>query len=140
MSVQHQQFLDLAERLIAKHGRPVVLVESINAGSEYDPDWVESKTGVMAVQTQFEMNDVNGDLVRADDKMFLIDGHAPIDSSMHIRDYEKAAHASIPMGPFTGNPIGVNEEQLLIADYSIVQLGETKPGETITHYEVYARL
>jgi len=140
MSAQHQQFLDLAERLIDRHGRPIVLLEPEIPVASYKPSRDEKKIGVMGVQIEFDMTEVRGDLVRGDDKLFLIDGHAKVKPTMRILDYEKEAHAQIPMGEFTGNPFGLKEEQWLIADYSIVQIEETKPGQTITHYSVYARL
>lgn len=122
MSVQHQDFLELATEMIGEEGRIVYLVERSNTGSSFDPSYTETETPVKALQTDFSMSEVDGTMVRSDDKKFLIDGIVPIGNAMRIRDK------------------GSDSPDSDIEDYSIVYINQLKPGNTVILYEVYARV
>ena len=133
---QHQDFVEDALELIAEDGRPVVLTKQTNSGSGFDPEPTVKQFGVMAIQGEFDISEVNG-LVQSTDKQFTIGNEVVIDSAMRLRDYEADAHDRIPMGEL---PDDFNEDEFLIADYAIGHLEPEQPGSTIIYYEVYARI
>ena len=114
MTAQHQDFADMATEMIAEDGRPIQLVTLTKTGPDYQPVITESVVDVMAVQSFYDIRQVNGDLIQKQDRRYLIDGVIPITPDMRIRDD------------------GV--------DYSIVGQPEVKPGTTSILYKVQARL
>ena len=110
----HTRFAALAVRLIAKHGRALSLVTTTNSGTAYDPTTSESTVGIVGVQTQFKADEIGGDLVRDDDKLFLVDSAIPITTAMRIVDDS--------------------------VSYSIKSSRVVHPGMTSILYKVQARL
>lgn len=135
MSIQHQNFVTLALKLIERHGRPVVLSLGTNTGPDYDPVTTYQRYGVKAVNDKIDIKEVN-DLIRSTDKKFLIGNTCPITSDMSLRDYDPSVHDRIPMGRINGESDPF--ESHLIADYSIRHLMPIIPGSTTVYYEVYA--
>ena len=103
-----------AEKAIIKHGRNCYLVSFVKSGVDYDPIIIETTTAIKLLQSRFTTNDIDGTLIRADDKKFLIGSLVPITKDMNIRD-----------GSIT---------------YSIVNIEEVKPGPTVILYKIQARL
>ena len=69
----HENFRDLATRLISKNGRVCQIVSITNSGTSFNPDQTEILVDIIAVNTRLNHNEIDGDLVRRDDLMFLID-------------------------------------------------------------------
>ncbi|MCP5006168.1 MAG: hypothetical protein GY941_19840 [Planctomycetes bacterium] len=81
----HERQAAAATRLIAKHGRVII----IRVKTEDDPnDWQTTSTSVdhsvIGVQTQFKTADIDGEMIRSKDKRFLIDGVVEINESMTL--------------------------------------------------------
>ncbi len=110
----HDRFVKLATRLIKKNGRQLSIVSIGLAGTAWDPTPAETITTVIGVQTNFNVADVDGNLVQETDKQYLINSAIMINAEMRIRDN------------------GV--------DYSIVNINEIMPGETLVMYKVHVQL
>ena len=110
----HARFAALAVRLIAKHGRALSLVTTTATGDIYNPTNSETTTAIVGVETRFDSHEINGDLVRHDDKLFLIDSVVTIEVDMRIND-----------GLYVGQ--------------SIVSVVQIKPGMTSVIYKVQLR-
>ena len=104
-----------AEKAITKYGRNCYLVSFTMSGVDYDPIITElPPVAIKLLQSRFTTNNIDGTLIRADDKKFLIGSLVPITKDMNIRD-----------GSIT---------------YSIVNIEEVKPGPTVILYKIQARL
>lgn len=103
-----------AERALNKYGRDCHLVSFVKSGTDYDPDITEVLTPCKVLQSIFTTNEIDGTLVRRDDKKFLIGSdHSPI-IEMNLKDGDKT--------------------------YSIISILEVKPGPTLIMSKIQARL
>jgi len=139
----HEQFASLATRLIAKNGRPLELVTLHETGESWNPTITEQTALVVGVNTSFKMGEVDGTLVRATDKLFLIDAMVEVEPEMRLRDYKLGAGTSLkPLGEWRVgiDPFGVAVPEVTPIDYSIVAVIEVKPGTRTIMYKVQARV
>lgn len=104
-----------ATRLIAKHGRAMSLV-TINDDAEpwEDVSGTETTQAVTGVQTSFTAQEVDGNLVKADDKKMLIDSTVTPTTAMRLQDGS--------------------------TDYSIIAVEEVKPGDIAILYKLQVRV
>lgn len=103
-----------AERALNKYGRDCHLVSFVKSGTDYDPDITEVLTPCKVLQSIFTTNEIDGTLVRRDDKKFLIGSdHSPT-IEMNLKDGDKT--------------------------YSIISIQEVKPGPTLIMSKIQARL
>lgn len=100
--------------MINKYGRTSYLVSVTKSGVDYDPVITETLISCKALQSIFTTNEIDGTLVKADDKKFLIAGNVNITTDMLLKDGDKK--------------------------YSIVRIMEVKPGDTLILSKVQARL
>lgn len=137
----HVRLAATATRLIAKHGRPLVLVKIDKTGPSFDPVASESVITISGVQLSYAANEIDGNLVRADDKKFLIDASVRIDSDMRIRDLGTGKDI-VPLGDWIVgfHEFGGNDTAEVVTDYSIISVEEIKPGSTSMIYKVQARI
>lgn len=104
-----------AERMIEQYGRQISLVEKVKTGTSYNPIISERLYPIYVVQSEYKSSDIDGSLIQANDKRFLVYSETVIPKTdMQILDNEKK--------------------------YSIVNVKETKPGNTNIFYEIQARL
>ncbi len=65
--------LDLtAKELIADFGRSAILRTKVNSGLAYNPTITPTNTGITVVATKYSSFDVDGSLILATDKKFLM--------------------------------------------------------------------
>ena len=84
------------------------------AGDAWNPTQAEVVTPVVVVQTQFNANEIDGELVRVSDLLYLMDSSVEPTNEMRVRDD------------------GV--------DYSIQNIDAVRPGTLSILYKVQARL
>ena len=114
MTVQHQNFVDLATRLIAKHGRAMDLVSHVKTGPSYDPQISSVSTRVIGVQVSFSEKEKSSGLVLEKDIKVLIDSTVKPTVDMRLLDSD--------------------------VSYSVVgKPTELKPGASSILYKVHAR-
>ncbi len=138
----HSRFADLATRLIDKHGRTMILVRINDEGSTpWNPTQTEQYRDIVGVQSKFTSSEIDGELIRSTDKLFLIDTKAKITTAMRIRDYGPGVDL-IPLGEWEAgiDGFGVPGDTQVQYDYSIVNIEEVKPGNTSILYKVQVRL
>ena len=109
----HDQFVQLATRLISKNGRAMRLVTISNSGSAWDPVQSENDADVIGVQTSFNATDKNQWLIEAHDKAFLMDSS---------------------ITPIVGSTLVDGETH-----YSIVNIATLSPGETTILHKLQVR-
>lgn len=140
----HSRFAATAARLIDKHGRLMVLVRQTQTGTEWNPTIEERLAAVVGVQTQYTAAEINGDLVRSDDKRYLIDSAIPIRNDMRIRDVgPDFVLGNTPLGQWVAgaDAFGVADYPTEgVADFSIVNVEALRPGNTTILYRVQARI
>lgn len=120
MADHYQSEIDLAIELIAESGRTLVLWEEVtNDGGPWDDLPVDQFYPVIGVQTAFDANEIDGDLVRMDDIRFLIASGTAINNTMRVID---SAAPTITQG------------------YSIKNLGTVRPGASLVLYKIQARV
>lgn len=110
----HEWASGLAAELIAENGRTMQLVMVARSGAAWDPVQSETTVDVVGMSTMLNYDEVDGDLIRRDDKIILLDSSTPPLVTHRLRDGDR--------------------------DYSIVNVREIKPGETTILYKVQARL
>ena len=86
----HENFRDLATKLITKNGLTCQLITVTNSGDEWNPTQSETEVDVIAIQLSFNSNDIDGDLVKRDDKLFLIDSSIQPSLDMKFRHKDKS--------------------------------------------------
>jgi hypothetical protein len=137
---QHAQFVALASKLIAKNGRSMLLVRNINSGSTFDPTITENTAAIVAMQLSYKSNEIDGDIVQREDKLFLVNAAVRPDTNMKIRDLGTGI-ALIPVaeqlaGFYISGDTGATETSI---DYSIISVVEVKPGATTIMYKIQGR-
>lgn len=100
--------------MINKYGRDCHLVSFIKSGTDYDPDITEELIPCKVLQSIFNTNEIDGTLVRRDDKKFLISSSSSPTIEMNLKDGDKT--------------------------YSIISLLEVKPGDKLILSKIQARL
>lgn len=103
-----------AARLIPKFGRTVQLVSITDSGPAWNPVQGEVETDVIAMQLSYKANEIDGDLVQADDKLFMMDSSEEPNTAQRIKDGE--------------------------INYSIVSVNELRPADDKILYKVQVRL
>ena len=98
-------------RLIDKFGKNVTLRTQIKSGTSYEPTITNSDATIRAVITSFKIGQVDGTLVRADDKQLITDSSVAVD--------QKIIDGAI--------------------EYSIVSIDEIKPADTALIYKAVLR-
>lgn len=136
----HDSFVSLATRLIAKNGRQMHLVKFPDSINEWDPPRDPELASITGVQLNFKLSDIDGDLVKETDRMYLIDSSVKPSASMRIRDFAVGTEL-IPLGEWRVgiDAFGATRESDLDNDFSIVAVTELKPGETTILYKIHAR-
>ena len=113
----HQWAVDTATRLIKKHGRAVQLVTTAESADSWNMSastTSELVAEVVVVNTQYKAEEVDGNLIRATDKRYLMDSQHKPTTGMQVRDG------------------GV--------DYEIKSAEPLYPGTDVIFYDVQARL
>ena len=111
----HTEFAELATELINEHGRACQLIGYTETGTSYNPvRTANTPIDIKAVQSKFTLKEIDGDLIKRTDKLFLVDAVEEINTDMRFRD------GSI--------------------DYEIKNAVEIKPGITNCLYKVQCRL
>ena len=88
-ATQHSSFVSTARKLIDRHGRNMILVSSYSTGPSFDPTITENLLPIVGVEADFKSGEIDGDLIRLDDKQILVDADVDIDTTMQIRDDDK---------------------------------------------------
>lgn len=114
MSNIYSKSLEASIGMIEKYGRTMSLVYITQSGSDYDPIIQETTVTAKVLQSIFTTNEIDGTLIKASDKKFLIAGDKEISLDMKIIDGNKK--------------------------YSIVNILEVQPGSTLILSKVQARL
>ena len=109
----HTRFAETAARLIDRHGRSMQLLTDSQSGDPWDPVLTQSAQDIVGVQTQYEAHEIDGELIRREDKRFLLDATVTPDTAMRLRDD------------------GV--------DYSIINIDKIQPGTTSIIYKLQVR-
>lgn len=104
----------VAEKAINKYGRNSYLVSVTKSGVDYDPIITEVEVAIKLLESRFSINEIDGTLIRSDDKKFLIAGNINPTLEMKIKDNGKS--------------------------YSIVNIIETKPGDKLILSKIQVRL
>lgn len=99
---------------VSENGRNVVLRSFTTSGDDWNPVQVPVDTTVKALQSRFDAKEIDGTLIRTDDKLFLIAGGADIGLAKRLIDG------------------GV--------DYEVVNVREVKPGAVSILWKVQVRL
>ena len=110
----HDQFVQLATRLVSKNGRAATLVTISNGASAWDPVQMSSEFDVTVLQTAFNSSDKNQWLIEAHDKAFLMDSSVT---------------------PIVGSTLVDGETH-----YSIINIATIAPGETTILHKLQARV
>ena len=103
-----------AQSMIAKYGRPASIISFIKTGSSYNPVISVTLTPIYLLQSEYQAKEIDGTLIKTNDKRFLIYSETAISTENKILDNNKK--------------------------YSIVSIKETMPGSVNLLYEVQARL
>lgn len=100
--------------MINKYGRSGYLVSIVKSGVDYDPTITEVETEIKILESRFFTNEIDGSLIKLDDKRFLIAGSILPSIDMKIKDGDKK--------------------------YSVISIIETKPGDKLIISKIQARL
>lgn len=103
-----------AENMINKYGRSGSLVSIIKSGIDYDPTITESEIAIKMLESRFSTNEIDGTLIKTDDKKFLLAGNITPTIEMELKDGD--------------------------IKYSIISIIETKPGNKLIISKIQARL
>ena len=103
-----------AEKMINKYGRTSYLVSITKSGLDYDPIVTETEIEIKLLESRFSVNEIDGTLIKTDDKKLLIAGNVAPTIEMKIKDSGKK--------------------------YSIINIIETKPGDKLILSKIQARL
>lgn len=110
----HEDFRDDAIEMIREDGSISQLVSITNSGESWNPVRTETSADVFAVNVQIKNSDIDGDLIRHDDLMFLIDSSVePKLSDRFLHDNKK---------------------------YEIKRIKKVKPADTTIFYKIQVRL
>lgn len=100
-----------SSRLIDKFGKNVTLRTQTNSGTSYEPTITNSDATIRAVITSFKMGQIDGTLVRADDKQLI-----------------------------TASTVAVDQKIIDgMIEYSIISVDEIKPADTALIYKAVLR-
>lgn len=103
MAIDYNKALANAKRLIRDNGRDVVVRTFTQSGDDWNPVQVPSDVTVRAVMTQFAAEEIDGTLIQASDKRFLIAGGADVSLAKRLIDgavdYEVVAVECVKPGP-----------------------------------------
>ena len=110
----HENFRDLATELINKNGLTCQLISITNSGDEWNPTLSESEVDVTAIQLSFNANDIDGELVKRDDKLFMIDSSVIPSLDMKFKHKNKS--------------------------YEIKYIDTLEPADTAIRYKIQCRL
>ena len=110
----HDQFVQLATRLVSKNVRAATLVTTSNDGNAWDPVQTSAEIDVTVLQTAFNASDKNQWFIEAHDKAFLIDSSVT---------------------PIVGSTLVDGETH-----YSIINIATIAPGETTILHKLQARV
>ena len=113
MSTFYDSMAQLATDLISEYGRPMILRKYTITGPDYAPIKTPIDSTVIGVFSSFNINDINGTLVRQDDKSILVDSAIIPDKADSVVD-----NGSV---------------------YEIVNIIEIKPGATGILYKLQVR-
>ena len=103
-----------AEKMINIYGRSSYLVSVTKSGVDYDPVITETEIEIKLLESRFSINEIDGTLIKTDDKKFLIAGNIAPTIEMKIKDNGKS--------------------------YSIINIIEAKPGDKLILSKIQARL
>lgn len=109
----HIRLAATAKRLIAAHGRDMALVTITNSGTGWNPTQGETTQAIIGVQSKFSASEIDGELIRKDDKLILISADVVPALTQRLRDGS--------------------------TDYSIINIVEIQPGETACLYKLQVR-
>ena len=101
-------------KALIKHGRAIDLVTISDTGDPWNPVQTETVQPVLGLQTSFTAQEIDGDLIRATDKRFLIDSGVEPNTAMRLKDGD--------------------------SDYSIINVETLQPGDLAILYKLQARL
>ena len=111
MSYDYSGLANTAQTLIDKFGRDTTLRVNTSSGSEFDPTIVVNDTTIKAVFLSYKTNDVDGTLIKSNDKMLLT--YVEVENKNEIVD---GGHK-----------------------YEVINVDEVKPGLTPMIYKVQIR-
>lgn len=117
---QHSRFARLAVKLISQNGRPMQLIETRDAGEDFNPDQSEIYHDVIGLQVQHSFGEKllasgNHDLINSGDKVVLIaaSGNVEPNDAMKLKDGSQ--------------------------EYEILPIDQLKPGITEILYRLRVR-
>lgn len=113
MAIDYNKALANARRLIRENGRDVTIRTFTASGDEWNPVQVPSDVVIRAVQTRFNEEEIDGKLIQASDKLYLIAGIVDVSLAQRLIDG---------------------------ADYEVVRVETVKPGPVVVLYKVQVRL
>lgn len=114
MADLYTRLQNTAKSMIAKYGRQASIISLTKTGTAYNPVISETLTSIFLLQSEYNAKEIDGTLIKTNDKRFLIYSETPISTENKILDNNKK--------------------------YSIVSIKETMPGSVNILYEVQARL
>ena len=113
-----------ATRLLSENGRAVTIISNgPNTGTAWNPEYGAAvQTPVTAVVTKYKTNEIDGTIIRKEDKKMLIDAD----------DIQAAIDA--------GGPIETQKIKDGDTEYSIIDVEEIKPGPVSILSKVQCRV
>lgn len=113
MAIDYNRARSSAAKGTGDNGRQVVLRSFVTSGDEWNPVQVPVDTSVIALQSRFDAKEIDGTLIQASDKLYLVAGGADISLAKRLIDG---------------------------ADYEVVRVETVKPGPVVVLYKVQVRL
>lgn len=114
MTFDYSNAVATATRLISAYGRSMVLRSTTETGDPWAPVQSNVNTDIIGVSVEFRRSEIDGDVIRTDDKRILIN------SSVTPTLQDRIIDDSV--------------------DYSIVNIREVKPGGSTIFYDLQVRV
>ena len=114
MAFDYGNSVTTATRLISTYGRTMTLRTTTETGDPWDPTQTSSDTDIIGVAVDYRSSEIDGDMVQTTDKRFLL---------------------TSTVTPTLQDKIVDNS-----TEYSIVNIREIKPGDTVVLYDVQVRI
>ena len=110
----YERPLNQAIKAINKYGRAVNIISLVKSGTDYDPVITETLIPCKMIQSAFTAKEIDGTLIKATDKKFLVAGNIESTTEMLLKDGD--------------------------IKYSIVNVFQVKPGPTLILSKIQARI
>ncbi len=113
-ATEHAWAAELATEMINENGRAMALRTLAKSGDDWNPTLTPSDAAIVGAEVDYRTNEVDGDLVKKNDKKIYIDSSVEPNTDMRLIDDSN--------------------------DYSIISVMTKKPGMLTTHYVLQVRL